>query len=778
VFSEEAAKAPNTLKGAEHAIDLVDGKEPPQGTIYPLSPRQLEELARYLQENLANGRIVESNSPAGAPIIFVPKKDGSMRLCVDYRGLNKVTIKNRYPLPLISELMDRLSGARFFTKLDLRDAYHRIRIRPTDRWKTAFKTRYGQFEYTVMPFGLTNAPATFQAYINRALAGLLDVFCIVYLDDILIYSRTREEHTTHILQVLDRLEQFQLFAKQSKCSFYQDRVEFLGFIISRDGISMDPERVKAIEEWPPPESIHDIQVFLGFANFYRRFIEGYSRITAPITALLKGGQTTPFHWTEPAAAAFAQLKSAFSLAGFLAHWEPQRLTRVETDASNKAISGILSQQIDSQWRPVAYWSRKLTDAELRWATGQKELLAIIESLEHWSHYLEGTDRKFIVLTDHEALKGVVAAPARDLRGRLARWVYRLAGFDFDIEHRPGKTNPADPLSRRPDYMAGEITYEDVLPTLAKKLQMTEDLSRPVTATIARIGAGEFKEACSQKYHMTYEDVLPTLAKKLQMTEDLSRPVTATLARIRAGEFKKACSRKYRRAVRRQCPRVDGEARVTAVTRFALGVSGREAFVKAELRERATGGAAAPSGGGLGRCAGGTDSPGRSVSLGRSSQRVEEQSQQGARCADLLIPHAVAAEVCAGEAVDANPSYRFYKSVIALQRGDVGCRIRIDAVLRSHACLQRNSLNNGSGGNDEGCLQNHACPKQNGLKNDSVDDEGALRFKGRLVIPPVPAVRRELVRLHHDDPRAGHFGSGKTIELLKRRFHWENLDSDV
>lgn len=328
-FSEEAAKAPNTLDGAEHRIDLMEGKEPPQGTIYPLSPRQLDELAHYIRENLANGRIVESSSPAGAPILFVPKKDGTIRLCVDYRGLNKVTIKNRYPLPLISELMDRVAGARFFTKLDLRDAYHRIRFRRTDRWKTAFKTRYGQFEYTVMPFGLTNAPATFQAYINRALAGLLDVFCIVYLDDILIYSRNREEHTAHILQVLDRLEQFQLFAKQSKCSFYQERVEFLGFIIGRDGISMDPERVKAIEEWPPPESIRDIQVFLGFANFYRRFIDGYSRITAPITALLKGGATTPFQWTEPAAAAFTQLKSAFSSASFLVHWEHQHLTRVK-----------------------------------------------------------------------------------------------------------------------------------------------------------------------------------------------------------------------------------------------------------------------------------------------------------------------------------------------------------------------------------------------------------------------------------------------------------------
>lgn len=706
VFSEEAAKQPPTLEGAEHCIDLIEGAEPPQRPIYPLSQRQLGELAAYIKENLANGRIIESGSPAGAPILFVPKKDGTMRLCVDYRGLNKITIKNRYPLPLISELIDRMIGARYFTKLDLRDAYHRIRIRKEDRWKTAFKTRYGQFEYTVMPFGLTNAPATFQAYINRALAGLVDVFCVVYLDDILIYSRTREEHTQHILQVLDRLEQFQLFAKPSKCSFYQERVEFLGFIIDQEGITMDPKRVESIQSWPAPESTHDIQVFLGFANFYRRFIEGYSRITTPITALLQGCGAGPFQWTTAAAEAFDILKKAFASAKVLRYWNPDRPTRVETDASNKAISGILSQLVDSQWHPAAFWSRKLTDTELRWATGQKELLAIVESLEHWSHYLEGIDKKFIVLTDHQALKGVITAPPRDLRGRLARWVYRLSGFDFDLEHRPGKTNPADPLSRRPDYMDGEITYEDVLPTLTKKLQLPADLP-PTTL--------------------------------------------AMMAQLRAGEKRHNVSRKYRRMVRRQCqhPRVGHGARVSAVTRSALQVSTHE-----KVSEDGTGldtGLVAAR-------------PRRSQESrtwpGRSSNKVEEQSQQGARCADLLIPHAVAAEVCAGEAVGVDyPGRRFYDSIGALQKGDVECCALVSAVMKSRE-NQADSLS------------------RKGTKGYDVDDNGILRFKERLVIPAAPAVRRELVRLHHNDPRAGHFGGHKTTELLKRRFHWENLDLDV
>lgn len=490
VFSIKAALELPVLEGAQHSIDLTPGTQPPFGPLYPLSDTQLAELRRYLEENLRLGRILPSTSSAGAPILFVPKKDGTLRLCVDYRGLNRVTLKNRYPLPLIGELMDRLRGARWFSRIDLRDAYHRIGIKESDRWKTAFRTRYGHFEYAVMPFGLTNAPATFQAYMHQALAGFLDVFCIVYMDDILVFSSSEEEHATHLQQVFDRLRAHHLFVKHSKCSFFQDHIDFLGFIIGRDGITMDPSRVQAIQEWPEPESHRDVQVFLGLANFYRRFIAGYSRIVSPLTSLLKGSQngvkTGPFLYGPTQRTAFAALKQAFQDATILRHWDPRRPTRVETDASNFAISAILSQLVDGQWRPIAYWSRKLTDAELRWATGQKELLAIVEGLEHWSHYLEGTDQRFLVLTDHQALKGVLNASARDLRGRLARWVYRLSQFDFDVQHQPGKTNPADPLSRRPDYTAGEITYGDVLPTLAEKLRLADLSSGELHAQVAAL----------------------------------------------------------------------------------------------------------------------------------------------------------------------------------------------------------------------------------------------------------------------------------------------------
>jgi hypothetical protein len=275
-------------KTTDHCIELQPGTTPPAGPIYPLSRAELKILEEYLRESLAKGRIRLSQSPAASPVLFVPKKDGTFRLCVDYRGLNSITVKNRYPLPLISEIMDRTAGAQYFTKLDVKEAYYRIRIAEGDEWKTAFRTRYGLYEYLVMPFGLTNAPATFQSYIHQALRGYLDEFCVTYLDDILIFSPNRETHTKHIRQVLERLRAAQLYCKPSKCSFYQDRVEFLGYIIDRDGISMDSERVRTIQEWPEPKTYREIQVFLGFCNFYRRFIRGYSELALPLTSLLKG----------------------------------------------------------------------------------------------------------------------------------------------------------------------------------------------------------------------------------------------------------------------------------------------------------------------------------------------------------------------------------------------------------------------------------------------------------------------------------------------------------
>lgn len=460
-------------KPTDHKIDLLPDTVPPVGPIYPLSRNQLLILHNYLEENLAKGRIRPSESQAASPVLFVPKKDGTLRLCVDYRGLNKITVKNRYPLPLISEILDRASGAKFFSKLDVKDAYYRIRIREGDEWKTAFRTRYGLFEYLVMPFGLTNAPATFQSYIHQALGGLLDEFCIVYLDDILIFSPDRETHTQHIRQVLARLRKAQLYCKPSKCSFYKDQVEFLGYIVNTEGIAMDPERIHTIQEWPEPQTFRDVQVFLGFCNFYRKFIRGYSKIALPLTNLMKGMQEGKklgnLRLSNGTRTAFQRLKDEFQHAPLLRHFDPDQPIILETDASDFAMGAVLSQPAeDNQKHPVAFWSAKFSGSARGYGTPDHEMMAIVEAFKHWRHYLEGSRYSITVFSDHNNLQGFMKQ--NYLNGRQARWCMYLAGFDFTIKHQPGKRNPADGPSRRPDYHDEDSSsHMRWLPTIQNKM---------------------------------------------------------------------------------------------------------------------------------------------------------------------------------------------------------------------------------------------------------------------------------------------------------------------
>ncbi|SPC64844.1 uncharacterized protein UHOD_12122 [Ustilago sp. UG-2017b] len=296
---------------------------------------ELKTLWGYLEENLAKGFVSPSNSPAASPILFVKKKDGSLRLCVDYRGLNQITIRNRYPLPLIDELLDRLREARFFTHIDLRGAYNLLRIAKGDEWKTAFRTQYGLFQYNVMPFGFTNAPASFQHLMNDTFKDMLDRFLIIYLDDLLIYSSTLKQHQGHVSAVLARLRQAGLYTKAEKCQFSTSQTEFLGFVASDQGVSMDPSKTEVITDWPVPKSVHDVQVFLGFCNFYRKFIPQYSRTAYPLTQLLrKEAQSAPFAWNNEAQHAFEQLRSAFGTDTILRHFDPTQPIIVETDASD------------------------------------------------------------------------------------------------------------------------------------------------------------------------------------------------------------------------------------------------------------------------------------------------------------------------------------------------------------------------------------------------------------------------------------------------------------
>ena len=453
LFSKKKADELPPHQPYDHTIPLESGKAPPFGPIYKLSPLELEAVRVYVKENLRKGFIRHSQSPCGAPIVFAKKKDGTLRLCVDYRGLNKITVKNRYPLPLIGELLERVSQAKYFSKFDVRDGYNRLRMAPGEEWKTAFRCRYGLFEYTVMPFGLCNAPGTFQHYMNNTFREFLDEFLVVYLDDLLVYSSTLKEHREHVRRVLARLQEAGLFLKPSKCEFHTQEVEFLGFVIGEHGVRMDPGKVEAVTSWPAPKSPHDVRMFLGLANFYRRFIKDFSRLAAPLTRLLtKEKMAKRFQWDEEAGRAFDLLREAFTMAPVLHHFDPTRPTVLEADASDYALGSVVSQRTpDGLLHPIAFHSRKFNPAELNYEIYDKEMLAIVDSLEHYRHLFEGLGQQITIYSDHHNL--LWFTETKVYNRRQARWAEKLSKFDFVIHFRPGKQGgKPDALSRRPDYV--------------------------------------------------------------------------------------------------------------------------------------------------------------------------------------------------------------------------------------------------------------------------------------------------------------------------------------
>lgn len=306
VFDEDMEFPPE--REVEFVIEVEPGTQPISRPPHRMAPSELKELRTQLDELTVKGYIRPSVSPWGAPILFVKKKDGSMRLCVDYRELNKVTIKNKYPLPRIDDTFDQLRGAKVFSKLDLRSGYHQIRVRKEDIPKTAFRTRYGHYEFLVMPFGVTNAPATFMNFMNRVFYDFLDKSVVIFIDDILVFSKDEEEHTNHLRQVLDVLREKKLYAKLSKCEFWLKEIAFLGHIVSGEGIKVDPEKVAAVKDWPVPTSVTEIRSFLGLAGYYRRFIKDFSKLAGPMTQLTR--KDVDFVWSAECERAFVELKKS------------------------------------------------------------------------------------------------------------------------------------------------------------------------------------------------------------------------------------------------------------------------------------------------------------------------------------------------------------------------------------------------------------------------------------------------------------------------------------
>jgi hypothetical protein len=438
VFPEDLPGLPYERE-VEFVIELKPGTAPISRRSYRMPPNELAELKIQLQDLLEKGFIRPSSSPWVCPAIFVKKKDQTLRMCVDYRPLNEVTIKNKYPLPRIDILFDQLTGARVFSKIDLRSGYHQIRIRPEDIPKTTFTTRYGLFEYLVMSFGLTNAPAHFTYLMNSVFMPELDKFVVVFIDDILIYSKNEEEHAQHLRIVLTRLKEHQLYAKFSKCAFWLEEIQFLGHVLSARGIAVDPSKVKDILEWKPPTTVHQVQSFLGLAGYYRRFIPDFSKLVKPITSLLKND--AKFNWSSKCNEAFEQLKILLTTTPMLAQPDINKSFDVYCDTSGSGLGCVLMQE----GRVIAYASRQLRRHEEHYPTHDLELAAVVHALKIWRHYLLGNVCH--IYTDHKSLKYIFTQSELNMRQR--RWLEPIKDYEFEIHYHPGKANVvADALSRK------------------------------------------------------------------------------------------------------------------------------------------------------------------------------------------------------------------------------------------------------------------------------------------------------------------------------------------
>lgn len=396
-----------------------------------------DAIEHIVQQMLDEGIIQPSSSPYSALVILVKKKDGTWRFCTDYRALNAVTVKDSFPIPTVDELLDELHGAVYFSKLDLRSGYHQILVHPGDRFKTAFRTHQGHYEWLVMPFGLTNAPATFQALMNDVFRPYLRKFVLVFFYDILVYSGSWQDHLRHLEAVLEKLADHKLYAKKSKCSFGQRKIDYLGHVVSESGVEMDPAKISAIMDWAEPKTVKSLRGFLGLTGYYHRFIKNYSIIASPLTDLLK---KEAFDWNAAAEKAFVCLKECVMTAPVLALPDFTKTFFVDTDASGIGIGAVLSQDN----HPIAYFSKKIPGKMQKHSAYAREMMAITEAAAKFRHYL--FRHYFIIRTDQKSLHHLtdqtIQTPEQE------EWLPKLLGFRFTIEYKPGKTNVvADALSR-------------------------------------------------------------------------------------------------------------------------------------------------------------------------------------------------------------------------------------------------------------------------------------------------------------------------------------------
>ena len=428
-----------------HTIDTGDARPIRQVPRW-LAASQREIAEKEINKMLDQGTIEPSDSPWAAPIVLVAKKDGTTRFCVDYRKLNNVTRKDAFPLPRIDETLDTLSGTQWFSTLDMASGYYQIGMDDRDKCKTAFTTHMGLYQFRVMPFGLCGAPATFERVMELVLRGLRWERCLVYLDDVIVFGKTFEQALENLEEVFSRFQSANLKLKPKKCHLFRKEVNFLGHIVSGDGIRCDPSKISAVKDWETPTSVAEVRSFLGLASYYRKFVEGFATIASPLHDLLR--KNTKFVWTDTCQEAFSTLKERLTRAPVLAYPEGEGIFVLDTDASGYGIGAVLSQVQEGQEKVIAYASKALNKSQRRYCTTYRELLAAVVFIKHFRSYLGM--QTFILRTDHSSLQWLLNF--RDAENMLARWLTVLTAYSFEIVHRKGtKHGNADALSRKPRH---------------------------------------------------------------------------------------------------------------------------------------------------------------------------------------------------------------------------------------------------------------------------------------------------------------------------------------
>jgi len=765
-----------TTRDVKHQIKLVPGATPPP--VRPLrhqSERDIQAMNEYIEKLTKLGQIRVSNSPFGSRALVVYKKDGTPRIVVDYRALNDITVKDRYPLPLMDELFDRVHGAKVFSSLDLVNGFHQIAMDEADIEKTAFRTRYGSYEYTVLPMGLCNAPSTFMRLMNESFRDMIDKWLVAFLDDLLVYSGDEESHDRQLRATLDRMRERKLYVKLKKCEFFKREVGFLGHKIGADGLSVATDKVEAVREWPVPRNITDVRAFLGLAGFYRRFIKDFAHIALPLTNLTR--TTQKWAWTDEAQAAFERLKGALSAAPVLATPDPSKPYTLSCDACHYAIGAALQQDHGNGLQPVAYMSGKLDDAAINYDTREKEFMALLLACEKWRQYLHG--RRFTLLSDHDSLKYFRTMP--NLSGRLARWIERLAGFDFDLQHIAGAKNVvADALSRRADLRPDE----------PHSLAMARvKLGRPAAERKEEEERARFKREAETTHPPHPDRPAPKANGTIQMPSQRCTGSTRTGAHCRQRTAKGQYCWNHLQSVHGLRIKRSGiagaglglfAARPLAAN-YRIDYTGDEV----PLRDASDGGVyflqfrrnmavdAARTNTAEGRWV--NDPRGSGASA--NAEFTLFTPPGGQRRGQLKLTR----DVAAGEEIlvsYGDEYWRFHLKAKGKRRAPRQGRI---APAEALAAVTQDGGEEGSLASEARRAATQDAAYSERLANPQPGDtikEGLVWRDGRLVVPADAALRTRILALCHDAVPAAHFGRDKVLASAKARFEWQGLATDV